>query len=332
MFINRHNQIKQLLQAVTLLLVVLAGTLSHGANNKRWRILDVKSKIFSAAPTIKIKDIISNPKLLTDTEQNLTVMDTPVDRSVTISINELAYRLQKYQELFDAKLRGPRNIVIRKLQNKEYLYKAKEAVTAYIKKTDPWKDWEVDILFSNDDELRITKVGEFDSVNVIPYDNKSMIGTLGFRLTFFNKNKTALEKIIINPVILKKIDVVVFNTTSNSGHIIKQSDLKTVPLWVGDQKKSYVTKLSRCLGKELARKMTYGDIVRETDLLNPMCVKRGDIIWVQCKSGALNVKVVAIALQPGRQGDFIKVRNRSSQKEFMVQLTGPKKAQYRLKG
>lgn len=299
---------------------------SYAKSAKKWRILDVKHKIYSGDESIKLFQIISNPKILTEEEQNLIVMETPLERSRSISINELAYKLRKYTELHDTKLRGPRSITFQKLQNKEYLYKAKEAITNYIKNTDPWKDWEVDILFSNDDELRIIKVGEFDKLDVMPYDNKSMIGTLAFRLTFKNKKGQTMGKTIVNPVVLKKIYVVVINTNAHSGQVIKKSDLKTVPLWVGDQKKNYITSIKRCIGKELARKMTYGDIIREADLLNQMCVKRGDLIWVRCQSGALTVKVAAVALQKGREGDFIRVKNKASQKEFMVELIGPKKA------
>jgi flagella basal body P-ring formation protein FlgA len=53
---------------------------------------------------------------------------------------------------------------------------------------------------------------------------------------------------------------------------------------------------------------------------------------VKCKVGGLVVRLVAVALETGRKGDFIQVKNRSSKKIIQVKLDSSKHATYSTEG
>jgi flagella basal body P-ring formation protein FlgA len=317
--------------AVSLAFSVPAPSAQANSLLKSFRILDMKAKVFTGDGTVRLKDLASNLKELSEAEQELVIVETPTDKSSEYSLIDVAYMLQRHKELHDVKIRGPRTVVIQKKQNVEFILRAKEAVTNYVSSEEPWKEWETDVLFSNDDELRINKIGEYANVVATPYDNKAMLGTLAFSLNFFDADGKPSGKTIINPVILKRVDVVVMNANVAPGDILQRSGLKQVPMWIGDMKKSYVTDIESCIGKEVAKRMSFGDILMSTDILNPICVKKGDILWIECLHGVLRVRVAATALQNGRLGDYIRVKNRSSNKEFMVELIGPKEARYQIR-
>lgn len=307
-------------------------TMSCWADPGSGRVLDIKETVYTDNKQVLLKDMVANAKKLSEEEKNLVIMETPTSGNSILSLVDVAYLLQKYEQLHDARLRGPKRVVFKKLIDTQFLRKAKETIVAYINTTAPWKDWETDILFNNDDEMRIVKVGAFTRLEVLPYDNKALLGTLAFRLLFFDGKDRQVARSIINPVILKKINVAVADAVLRRGQIVHKSDLKTVPMWIGDQKMNYVTDMSSCVGKELARKLNAGDIVRTTDVLEPECVKRGDVVWVSRTKGPLTVKVVGTALESGRLGDAVRVRNNASHKTFQAVLTGPKEAKYNLDG
>jgi len=107
---------------------------------------------------------------------------------------------------------------------------------------------------------------------------------------------------------------------------LRKNDIKKVPIWVGGDKKDYIADENHCIGKELAKNLSTGDIIRTNDLLSPVCAKRGDVLWVECRSGALSVRVAATAMENGRMGDVIKVKNNSSKKTFDAELVSEREA------
>lgn len=321
--------------AITVIVVIAYSMVNKAvaAHSKSSRILDIRDQVIVEDDLVRLRQIASNPDILSQKEQELVVTHMPQKQAMQLSLIDIAYLLQRYPELLDVKLRGTKRVVtLQRPPNTENLEKAKKAIRAHVAKTEPWKAWETDLVFSTDDDLRILKVGTFDVVEVMPYDNKELIGTVAFRLLFFDEKHRQTGKTIINPTLLKKVEVPVMNTTVAKGRVLKKSDVKTIPMWIGDKKMNYETNIANCIGKELSRKMDVGDIIRSTDILNPTCVKRGDILWINCGKGILNVRIAAVAMESGRLGDVVQVKNKSSQKTFRAELTGPKEAKITIDG
>jgi|GEM_PF-3414481 len=294
------------------------------------RILKLKDIVICKNTDITLRDLLTNPTVLTAREADEVLMKTPTDQDINLSIVDIAYLLQRHPTLLSAKLRGARTICLRHLNDMRFVDQAKKQLLQYLRANAPWKEWEVDVEFTPADETLVNRVGEFKRIEVLPYDNNSMIGVVAFRISFFDDHDRLLSKVNVNPVVLRKMSAMVMKENRTIGHIVQRSDLKQIPVWIGGEKKGYITEENECIGKELAKDVPAGELLRKPDLLNPVCAQRGQVIWVTCNSGALTVKLAVQAMETGRLGDVIKVQNRSTEKEFSVELIGPKQAVHRL--
>ena len=292
------------------------------------RVVNVKAKITPKGSSVKLKDIVQSASPLSDEEKELEITEAPTSSDETVSIVSLAYMLQRYPELMNVRLVGPRNIVIQKVSDSSAAEKAKADIVSQIKGMAPWKDWDIDVMLSSSDETIISKAWPFAKVELLPSDNKTMTGPVVLNVAFINESGRQASKTQLNPTILRKVSVVVLNSNCRQGQIITESALKKVPMWLGPENRDYIADFSECLGRELAKPMSAGDVLKSGDVLNPVCAKRGDMIWVECRSGALSVKLAVTALEGGRQGEMIKVLNQPTQKTFSVQLVGEKQGLY----
>lgn len=255
------------------------------------RVLSIKGRVMSKSPTVRMKDIVVNPQSLTESERELEVTEAPTKADETIGIVDLAYMLQKHPGLMDVSIKGPRNIVIQRVADSETVRKAKDDIVSHIKTIPPWKDWEIDVILSPSDESIVSKAAPFAKVEVLPSENKNMIGAVNLNIAFIGEDGRQLSKSSINPTILKKAQVLVMNANSRQGQILSSSDIKRIPMWLGPENRDYVTEESECVGRELAKALPMGEIIKSSDMLRPVCAKRGDIIWIECKSGPLSVKL-----------------------------------------
>ncbi|OGV54721.1 MAG: flagella basal body P-ring formation protein FlgA [Lentisphaerae bacterium GWF2_52_8] len=326
------SRIRDSLLAFAFIIALVCGQLSLRANDgeEHARVVMIKPRIETRGSVVKMKDMLLNPDLLQEEEKELEIMDTPIRADKSLSLLELACLMQKHPQLHELSIRGPSSVVVQRGSNSEALDKAKQAIIAYLKENAPWKDWEVDVMFSPSDEHLISRVEPFKRVEVFPYDNKGMLGTVALSVAFFNEFDRQVSKQTISPVILKKVYVSVMNSQVKQGRVLNGSELKKVPMWLGADKRDYITDEKDCLGKELAKSMSPGDILKAGDLLNPVCAKQGETVWVECRSGALSVKLAVTAMEAGRKGDMVTVKNQSTQKTFKVEMIGERQAVYRI--
>ncbi len=317
------------LAAILSVFALLAAFCVDAADAGAERVLILKSRIVTKDTFIKLKDLASNPQILSDTEKELTVIETPTRKDETVNIVDIAYMLQKHPELADLNLRGPKTIVLQRFSGNEYIEKAKNDILASLRSTAPWNDWEIDLQLSPSDESSINRAGAFSKAKVLPSDNKTMVGLVTLNVAFFDEHEKQVYKSSLNPVIMRKTSVVVLSSSCKQGQILSENSLSKVSVWVGGDKKDYITDYDLCVGRELAKNMQAGDILQTSDIMNPICVKKGDMMWIECKSGPLTITIAGTAVEGGRLGEVIKVKNQSSQKIFPVELTGDKKGVYR---
>jgi flagella basal body P-ring formation protein FlgA len=230
----------------------------------------------------------------------------------------------------DLRLKGPRNIVLQKASDSAAVEKAKSEIVSQIKALAPWKDWDIDVMLSSSDENSISKAWPFNRVEVLPSENRTMTGPVNLNVAFIDAGGRTSSKCALNPTILRKVEVVVLNANCRQGQILSETMLKRVPMWLGPEGKDCMTDYNACVGRELARTMSTGDIVKANDILNPVCAKRGDMIWVECRDHGLSVKLAVTAMESGRQGDLIKVVNQPTQRTFLVLLVGERQALYKM--
>ena len=87
--------------------------------------------------------------------------------------------------------------------------------------------------------------------------------------------------------------------------------------------------LEQVIGNALRRPVVAGDVIHNTDVIaavatdDPVLIKPRDVVQVTVKKGTLIVKLpTAQALQAGREGEMIRVRNPSSGRVVIGRVTG----------
>ena len=294
------------------------------------RTINIKERIESDSSKVKLKDFVINKGMLSDEELDFDVIEISEKRDKTLSLIDLACIMQNYKSLMNVQLRGPSYMTIRKIKSSEFLNRARKEIADYIRSNPPWNDWEIDVLLNSNDELLLGKAGEYSKLEVKSYSSNKMLGTVAFRIILYDQDGQQKESMTINPVIQRKVDVIVASESLTKGQVIQRGNLKTAPMWIDGSSRDMILDEAECIGKEVAKKINSGEFLRPSDVLMPVCAKKGDIIWVECIAGTLSVRVAATVLESGRRGDYIKVRNNSSNKVIEVELTEEKTARKRI--
>ncbi|OVE77385.1 flagella basal body P-ring formation protein FlgA [bacterium F16] len=312
----------------SLAIVALVCSLTAFANVRN---VQINSMVECSEDDAVLADFVKNPEILKDEELTLKVMETPrVSKSRKITLVALAYMLQRYDQLHDLQLTGKRMIEVKRTASSQHIKKAKAAVNKHISTNAPWKDWTVDVLFSAGDGRQISDVGEFYSVRVINTAGSRKLGNVSFKMAFYNDDNEIIKQITVHPLVVRQVEAVVIREGLPSGHVIRPDDIELTPTWLGKGRDDVISDPQKVVGLELSRKVASGDMLRSADLRNPIGARRGDMIWVTANNAGLSVRLTVQALEGGRVGQNIKVRNTTSKKEFLVELTGQKEAQVQL--
>jgi len=115
--------------------------------------------------------------------------------------------------------------------------------------------------------------------------------------------------------------VVVAATELPANRVLTEDDLTQERRKLTDMAEA-VSTLKAAIGQSSTRALRTGQVVLPNFLALPILVKRGDNITIRARSGAVEVNVAAEALEPGRRGDFIRVRNSSTGKVIRAKVSG----------
>lgn len=78
--------------------------------------------------------------------------------------------------------------------------------------------------------------------------------------------------------------------------------------------------LDAAIGQASTRALRTGQVVQPRFLAQPIVVKRGDSVNIQARSGPVEVNVAGEALEAGRRGDVLRVRNTSTGKVIRARV------------
>lgn len=293
------------------------------------RVLEVRENVTALSSIVSLKDLVLNDEVLSDEEQELMVTDSPrFGSEKRLEILDLAYTMQRLDSLLDVKLKGPRYVRIDRRMDVETLNKIKEEIKSELQKNQPWKSWTIDVLFQLADERKLGGISDYERIELRSLDPTTVLGATPLQISFVNEDGMKVEECRISPVILREVKAAIVKRLVKRGEILSRNDIDFSSVWVGNEKTAYVYDLENCAGFELGRRLSPGELIREEHLLRPICTRRGEVLWVTCRMGALEVRMAAKAMETGREGQTVRVENPSSRKAFDVQLTGPKKAVY----
>jgi len=194
----------------------------------------------------------------------------------------------------------------------------KALVKDHIETNMPWQQGCIRIEFlGRISDLRIQ--GEKISSKVRSRQDEPYIGDSNFTLGIYDDG-TLLREESMHVRMEVAMDVVVSTKFLPRDSEIDSDSVKLVRKWFNQMSAHTVTQIEDVVGKHL-----YSDVRQNTEIKRNMLksiktIKRGKMVKIVLESGPMTIMTFGLCEEDGNRGDFIKVRNTSSNKTFYARI------------
>ena len=124
-----------------------------------------------------------------------------------------------------------------------------------------------------------------------------------------------------------KVPVVVLKRNLPNKTIISEKDLALELKSLSRLPQDVISDKNSVLGKELRMSLKAGTVLRCSHIQRPVIIKRNQMVYIVARGRNFVVKAKGIALQEGREGGRIKVRNISSKKMLWGKVISPEEVE-----
>lgn len=111
-----------------------------------------------------------------------------------------------------------------------------------------------------------------------------------------------------------------------AGDIIRAEDILYVDMRARDVSGSIITDAAQLVGQTPRRGLPAMQAVAIGDVMQPVLIKKGDIVTLTLDSGTMQLTAQARAMENGGQGQLVRVMNMSSRQILDATVTGPQAA------
>ena len=118
------------------------------------------------------------------------------------------------------------------------------------------------------------------------------------------------------------IRVPVLTESMEHGRIITANDIRMMEIRERDFTKGTIADTQSLIGMTARRLVIAGRPLKETDLVAPQVVERGELVTLNLNNGIMNISTQVKALENGAKGDIIRVVNTSSNQTLQALVTG----------
>ena len=194
----------------------------------------------------------------------------------------------------------------------------KKIVKEYIEANISWPRENVRIEFLG----RIADVsvqGEKVNFEIRSGRDESFIGDTTFTVAVYDDG-TLLREIPVRVRMEAAIDVVISTKYLQRDSEISYGDVKLVRKWFNRMPAHVVTQIEDAVGKQL-----YSDVKQNTEIKRNMLksvktIRRGKMVKILLENGPMTIMTFGLCEEDGSRGDFIKVRNTSSNKTVYARV------------
>ncbi len=120
---------------------------------------------------------------------------------------------------------------------------------------------------------------------------------------------------------MHKKRIYVLKEAMKRGEIITENKVIAREIIFNDDKKGYPSEIEDIVGKQLKRDLNAGTAITRDVVEDYFVIKRNEIVSIVIEHKKLVVKAKGRAIDRGRIGDFIRVKNLTSQKEILGKVT-----------
>lgn len=107
------------------------------------------------------------------------------------------------------------------------------------------------------------------------------------------------------------------------GQTVTEADIDWLEQDIAPLNGSFFTRPRSVVGKRTRRNIPAGQIIKPQTLERALTVRKGDEVYITAQTGSISVRMLAVALDNGKTGDKIEVRNKRSNKVIQARVTGP---------
>ena len=194
----------------------------------------------------------------------------------------------------------------------------KAIVKEYIDANVPWPRENIRIEFLG----RISDVsvqGERVSFEVRSGRDESFIGDSTFTLAVYDDG-TLLREMPVRVRMEVALDVAISVKYLKRDSEIGYGDVKLVRKWFNQMPLHVVTQTEDAVGKYLYSDVRPNTEIKRNMLRSVKTIKRGKVVKIVLESGPMTVMTFGLCEEDGNRGDFIKVRNISSNKTVFARI------------
>jgi len=130
--------------------------------------------------------------------------------------------------------------------------------------------------------------------------------------------KPYVVRATVNVEVWAKLYVATFSLPR--GHVMTAKDVTRRELELSRLFATPIAEIDEIIGLETKRSIRDGRILERKMFNLPLMVRRGDVVSLELKSDKISVMTTALALEAGRKGALIKVRNENSGEILTVRV------------
>jgi flagella basal body P-ring formation protein FlgA len=118
-------------------------------------------------------------------------------------------------------------------------------------------------------------------------------------------------------------EALVATQTLERGQVLTAAMLERQEVNLGKQRRGVIADLDQVVGLSTKRRIRPQQVLNNDLLISPWLVRRGEKVVMHAESGEIHAAIEAVALEDGRLGMRVRVKNPSSGKIIDTQVTGP---------
>lgn len=147
-------------------------------------------------------------------------------------------------------------------------------------------------------------------------------GKLPVRISAFNDGNLS-ARFLATAIVDDWKAVPIVRGRLDKGSVIRNEDVQIVRANLASLPQDITFNVSEVVGRRAIRSLQSGEAIRKSDIDMPPVIEKGKVVSMIFSSGGFTAKATGVALQDGREGDKIELKNERSQKVVKGKILNP---------
>ncbi len=306
-----------------------------GENSSVGVVINFHTKCKIESKTVTIGDIATvtcdDPELCEKIKSIYVATLSSPGSALTISADQVADILKNNLpnigvSLHQVKGTVPVEFVVTRVRGSKAKGYYEKIYREYVFSHMPWSKEDVTI-----SDVKISSTSIDPDKNKITYtvaadSSLPFLGNTPLSIILFRENKRIGSVRVVGKVnVFKKVARAAHNIKSHE--VFSMDDIRFVRENIADLSHDVITDAKDILGKEAVHSFRVNEIIRKRDIAEPLLVQKGDIVTILIAAPGLVITSKGQALEGGRLGQMMKVKNIATKRIVIGMVKGRKTVQ-----